>query len=108
VRILEGERREWTDQGSAVQKWQWFVALQTTPEFRQWLLEQNPFELARAEMPVDVASTAAPPSWFPSAQGRSELTTYRARGGGLTVFLHPKSGRLFATDAGAGFAAAVR
>jgi hypothetical protein len=36
------------------------------------------------------------------------MTAYRARGSGFTIFLNAKSGRLFATDAGSGFAAAVR
>jgi hypothetical protein len=109
VRILEGERREWIDGKSAVQKWQWFVALQTTPEFRRWLLEENPFELARTDAaPADMAPTEPAPKWFPAATARAEMTAYRARGSGFTIFLNAKSGRLFATDAGSGFAAAVR
>lgn len=107
VRILNGERREWAD-GNNVQQWQWFLAVQSTPEFRRWLLEQNPFELVRAEQPVEPARLEKPaPAWFPEAAARAQMTQYRAPGGKFTVYLDAKSGRLFATDAGAGFAAPV-
>ena len=107
VRILGGERREWNERG-AVQKWQWCLALDTTPEFRRWLLEQNPFELALSRGPVDTGRFDALPAWFPAAAELSRLTTYRVRGSGLTVLLEAKSGRVFALDTGGGFAAAVR
>src|SRR5206468_2798887 len=42
VRVVEAERREWADEKSAVQKWQWFLSLETKPEFRSWLFDQNP------------------------------------------------------------------
>jgi hypothetical protein len=108
VRILEGERREWTDGTSAIQKWQWFLAVQTTAEFRRWLLEENPFELIRTDASFDPANLESPPNWFPSSNAQAELTAYRAHGGRFTLFLHAKSGRLFAADSGSGFAADIR
>jgi hypothetical protein len=107
VRIVDGERREWSEQGT-VQKWQWCLALETTPDFRRWLFEQNPFELAISREPVDAARFTALPAWFPVPAELAKLTTYRVRGSGLTVLLEAKSGRVFALDTGGGFAAAVR
>ena len=107
VRILDGERRDWAD-GDNVRQWQWFLAVQTTPEFRQWLLEQNPFEVVRAETPLEPARTEQPaPAWFPETAARTRMTQYRKPGAQLALYLEPVSGRRFATDAGAGFAAPV-
>ncbi len=108
VRILGGERREWADGAAGLQKWAWFTALEAKPEFRQWLIEQNPFELSRADAPVDPARYGALPTWFPAAARWSDLTTYRTRGGGMVVFLDEKSGRIYAADFGSGFAAPAR
>ena len=66
-RILHAERRDWKDAGAAVQKWQWFVAVAPSPEFRRWLLEDNPFELAPPRAPRCRGESAR----VVSAQGRA-------------------------------------
>src|SRR5687768_5800680 len=37
VRVVGAERREWLEAGATVQKWEWFIALETKSEFRKWL-----------------------------------------------------------------------
>jgi hypothetical protein len=108
VRILNAERREWADEKTAVQKWQWFIALETQPAFRRWLLEENPFGLTRTAAEARVPEFSGPPAWFPAPSVLGTLVAYRVPGAGLQVFLDTDSGRLYATDAGAGFAASVR
>ena len=107
-KILHAERRDWTDAGAAVQKWQWFVAVAPSPEFRRWLLEDNPFELATVAAGAAVPEVENPPAWFPPKEALMGMKQYRNRGGYFVVFHDPQSGRIFAADAGAGFAAAVR
>jgi hypothetical protein len=106
VRVVEGERREARDAGGSVQKWEWFVALETTPDFRRWLLEHNPFELTASAAPVTIDRGQDCPAWFPSAAVLAGFTAYGVRGSHFAVFLDPRSGRMFATDRGAGFTAA--
>ena len=107
-RVLHGERRDWSDASAAVQKWAWFVAVAPSPELRRWLLEENPFDLVRAAPDGAAVPLEQPPSWFPAPGALAAMTQYRNRGGRLVVFLDDKTGRIFATDAGAGFAAAIR
>ena len=108
MKILHAERRDWADEKAAVQKWQWFIALDAQPEFRRWLIETNPFELSRAEAPVTAAQVNAPPEWFPPLPALGAMTTYRIRGGGFLVFVDGATSRIYATDAGGGFAAPSR
>src|SRR5687768_14837771 len=44
-RILHAERRQWQTSGGAVEKWQWFIAVEPSAAFRDWLLKENPFQL---------------------------------------------------------------
>lgn len=104
VQVPQAERREWIDASSGVQRWQWFVAVRTSPAFRAWLFEQNPFELAAVASPADATGPADAPDWFPALAHWPDFRLYRARGGQFTVLLDEKSGRLFACDAGGGFA----
>ncbi len=103
-RILHAERREWSD-AAGVQKWQWFIVVDPSPEFRRWLIEENPFELAALAPGVEEVVVENAPKWFPGLEARAALAQYRNRGGRLIVLLDRKSGRLYATDGGSGFAA---
>lgn len=106
VQVLEAERRESVDPATQLGRWQWFIALQTTPEFRGWLLEQNPFELVRANNLDTFAET--PPAWFPTADASAAFTLYRNPEGRLHLLLDAATGRIYATDSGGGFAAPQR
>jgi hypothetical protein len=108
VRILHAERREWAGEKVAVEKWQWFVALESQPAFRQWLLEENPFGLVRVAEDSPAAEIAAAPAWFPALKQLQSFTRYHVPGAGFRVFVDAASGRLYATDAGAGFVTAAR
>lgn len=102
VRIRHAERREWVEGGTNVQRWEWFVALEAKPDFRRWLLEQNPFELTRKPLPETLALTGAP-QWFPTRDRLAQLTTYANHEGRFIVCLDEATGRIFATDRGGGF-----
>lgn len=108
-KVLHGERRDWMDASAAVQKWQWFVAVTPSPEFRRWLIEDNPFELTSVKTPAEAPlPPEGAPAWFPAKAELDGFTQYRVRGGRFTVYLDTKANRIFATDSGAGFAAATR
>jgi hypothetical protein len=109
VRVLGAERREWLEGGTSVTKWEWFVALEAKPEFRRWLLEQNPFELTKKTTPTQVTGSASDaPSWFPSTEKLAQLTIYANHEGRFLVFVDDANGRLYATDRGGGFASAAK
>lgn len=103
-RILHAERKEWSD-ATGVQKWQWFIVVDPSPEFRRWLIEDNPFELAALASGGEEVAVENAPKWFPGLDARAALAQYRNRGGRMIVLLDRKSGRIFATDGGSGFAA---
>lgn len=108
VQVLQAERRESKDPATELDRWQWFLALQSTPAFRSWLLESNPFELVRADAETAVvATTGAPPVWFPTAAG-DHFTLYRNLGGRMHLWVDPATGRIYATDSGGGFTAPLR
>jgi hypothetical protein len=102
VRIRHAERREWVEGGTHVQRWEWFVVLEAKPEFRRWLLEQNPFELTRKPLPETLSLTGAP-GWFPSRDRLAALATFANHEGRFVVGLDETTGQLFATDRGGGF-----
>ncbi len=105
-KILHAERRDWLDASSGVEKWQWFVAVQPGPAFREWFFKDNPFELV--PIPADAPSVplTSPPSWLPAASELARFSRYRNREGRFLVFHDLTTNRLFATDQGGGFAAA--
>jgi hypothetical protein len=105
VRVLGAERHEWLDAAQRPRRWAWFISLHSTPEFRAWLLETNPFELVRSSEP---AAPESPPPWFPPAEDRTHFVAYRSRNGGLHVLVESATGRLCAWDHGGGFVPAQR
>ena len=106
-RIVHAERVEWVEGADKVDRWSWFVVVEPGDAFRTWLLQENPFSLAPVAGAVPARSAAAP-AWFPSDAELARCTQYRARGGGLTVFVDPAKNRFYATDSGRGFAPPAR
>ncbi len=104
-KILHAERRDWLDDSSGVQKWQWFIAVQPSAAFRDWLLKDNPFELVAVAPGTELGALSSPPAWFPVAAELTALARYRNREGRFFVFHDLANNRLYATDAGGGFAA---
>jgi len=107
-KILHAERRDWLDDASGVQKWQWFIAVQPSAAFRDWLLKDNPFELVSVAPGTELVPLSSPPAWFPSAGELAGLSRYRNREGRYLVFHDLANDRLYATDAGGGFAGAQK
>lgn len=105
-RVLHAERRDWMDASSGVEKWQWFIAVQPSAAFREWLLKENPFELVAVAADAPPADLSSPPDWFPAPAELASFTRYRNREGRYLVFHDVTTNRLFATDAGGGFAVA--
>jgi hypothetical protein len=105
-KILQAERRDWLDASSGVQKWQWYIAVQPGAAFRDWLLKDNPFELVVVAPGTELAPLSSPPAWFPAAGELAGLSRYRNREGRYFVFHDLANNRLYATDAGGGFAGA--
>ena len=105
-KILHAERRDWLDASSGVEKWQWFIAVEPSAPFRDWLLQENPFELVAGAPGTELAPLTDPPAWFPLAPELAALTRYRNREGRFLVFHDITKNRLYATDAGGGFAVA--
>lgn len=101
--ILHAERREWADE-DGVDRWQWFIAVDPSPEFASYLFEQNPFSLIKsadgAAMPPNRL-----PEWFPKSTEALEIR--QTSDGAMLIITHPNSGRIFATAHGHGFAKAV-
>jgi len=107
-KILHAERRDWLDDASGVQKWQWFIAVQPSAAFRDWLLKDNPFELVIVAPGTELVPLSSPPAWFPSAGELAGLSRYRNREGRYLVFHDLANDRFYATDAGGGFAGAQK
>ena len=105
-KILHAERRDWLDASSGVEKWQWFVAVEPSAAFRDWLLKDNPFELVAVAPDTELSRLSSPPAWFPFAGELAALTRYRNREGRFLVFHDAANNRLYATDTGGGFAVA--
>lgn len=102
-KILHAERREWADE-DGVDRWQWFIAVDPSPEFASYLFGQNPFSLIEpdegAAMPIHRV-----PEWFPKSAKALEIR--QSPDGAMLILTDPDSGRLFATAQGHGFAKAV-
>ena len=96
-RILHAERRVWSDEGG-VEKWQWFLAVEPSPELVKYLREDNAFSLFPASSPVTVKGA---PAWF-SVRPR-EVEVLQSRQGRMQLFFSKKKNFLYATDAGGGF-----
>ncbi len=102
--ILHAERSEWSD-ADGVQRWQWFIVVDPSPEFASYLLEQNPFSLNKPVGSATMPSIRVP-DWFPKSE--ESLDVWQSAGGGMLIMNDLDSGRLYATSKGHGFAKAVK
>ena len=62
-RILEALRREWSDE-HGVQRWDWYIVVDLSPELCAYLLEHNPFQLTRR---THARALEHVPDWFPQS-----------------------------------------
>lgn len=97
-RILHAERREWADM-TGLQRWQWFIKVDPSPELVQHLITDNAFSLApRKEFRLPDATS---PAWFPTTADKNTLLVSRS---GSYILLWDKAANVIcATDSGGGF-----
>lgn len=95
--IRHGERREWSD-GSGVQRWDWFLAVDASESLTTYLLKKNPFQLITSQ---EVQTFPGTPGWFPKKSDGFEI--HQSRGGSMTILFDPKTQRLYAKSEGHGF-----
>ena len=96
-RILQAERREWSD-AEGIKHWQWFLVVEPSPELVKYLRTDNAFGL--------LPSTSFPaienaPDWF--AFRPEEVEVMRAPNGNMELFFHKTRPLLHATSRGTGF-----
>ena len=96
-KILHAERREWSDK-DGITKWQWFLAVEPSPELVKHLREDNAFSLVAGTPPPRPGGA---PEWFAFDPG--DVAAMHAPSGGLTLIFSKTGNLLYATDAGGGF-----
>ena len=104
-KILHAERREWSEHGKDVRQWQWFLAVQPSPELAEWL-QTNPFSLSPSIEPLKYNEAAPKPDWFPSDFSGFEIL--KAPQSRLVLIFSAEKNLLFAMDSGAGFTPPTR
>jgi hypothetical protein len=104
-KILHAERREWSEKGKDVREWQWFLAVQPSPELAEWL-QTNPFSLSPSTEPLKYTEAAPKPDWFPSDFSGFEIL--KAPQSRLVLIFSAEKNLLFAMDSGAGFTPPTR
>lgn len=95
--ILHAERREWSS-GDGVKKWQWFIAVQPSPQLVKYLRDDNAFNLAPATAP---SAGEDAPEWFRFAP--AEVEAFTAPAGSMALAFSKAGNVLYATDSGTGF-----
>ena len=96
-KILHAERREWADAGG-VKKWQWFIAVQPSPELVKHLREDNAFNLVHATAADPIEGG---PSWFSFDSKGADIL--QSPLGGMRLIFSQTGNVLYATDSGGGF-----
>lgn len=94
-RILNAERREWSDR-HGVTRWQWFLEITPSPELIRYLREENAFGLNLIPA-ADIPQNA--PEWFIRD---TTATSILANAGGMRLIFTKGDAKLFATSNGGG------
>lgn len=107
--ILHAERRHWVStEDENVRRWQWFIEVEPSREFANWLLEENPFDLMEIDDPTQRPDLSTAPDWIPAAADLTTFVAYRKPGADFFVFVDSRNQRIFATDMGGGFNLAAK
>ena len=104
-KILHAERREWSQQGKDVREWQWFLAVNPSPNLAEWL-KTNPFSLPVSNDLYKYEEAAPKPDWFPNDFVGFEI--HKAPQGRFVLLFSAEKNLLYAMDSGAGFAPPTR
>ena len=95
--ILHAERHEWSDE-DGLQRWQWFLVVQASPDLIKNLRDDNAFGLMPgSSSPI---STEAP-VWFVFKP--DNFSTFQSPQTGLRLMFSKVDNTLYATDSGRGF-----
>lgn len=104
-KVLHAERREWVAEEDGVRHWQWFLAVEPSPQLARYLVEKNPFAMKRvAAEEVELPRETPPPPWFPPRGQWGEMQIQRSQRSLMTWLRDPRTGVLYAFDTGGGFA----
>lgn len=95
--ILHAERREWSGP-DGVDRWQWFIAVEPSPELVKRLIEDNAFNLVPTKAPPEIQDA---PDWFEFPPSKFEV--FAAPHGNMCFFYRKTGNLLHACDAGGGF-----
>ena len=104
-KILHAERREWSGQGKDVREWQWFLAVNPSPNLAEWL-KTNPFSLPVFNDLYKYEGSAPKPDWFPNDFAGFKI--HKAPQGRFVLLFSAEKNLLYAMDSGAGFAPPTR
>jgi hypothetical protein len=96
-KIIHAERREWED-AEGIQKWEWFIEVNPSPELVTHLKTNNAFGLRKN---VPIGDIQHPPDWFSVDPQHFEIIG----SGNMRLCFSPDNSLLYATDAGGGFRA---
>lgn len=95
--ILKAERHEWSD-SEGVTKWQWFLAVDASPELIKYLRDDNAFGL----MSVEFAKVPAEkPAWFQFPA--EDFSVLRSSQSEMQLIFSKKGSKLYACASGRGF-----
>ncbi len=96
-KILQAERREWTD-AEGVKRWQWFLVVEPSPALVKYLRTDNAFGLLPSPSFAEIENA---PDWF--AFRPEEVEVLQAPNGNMKLFFHKTQPLLHATSSGTGF-----
>ena len=89
-RILRSERRELEVEAGGPVRWDWFLSVDPSVVFADYLLEENPFQLSLGTSVIDFQQT---PDWFPTSSAGFEV--HQNQTGEMTVLYHPETRRIY-------------
>jgi hypothetical protein len=95
--ILHAERHEWRD-ADGLQRWQWFLVVQASPELIKVLKDDNAFGLVPGST---ISLNPEAPDWFVFKP--DDFATFQSPHSGMRLMFSKTNNTLYATDSGWGF-----
>ena len=95
--ILHAERHEWRD-ADGLQRWQWFLAVQASPELIKNLRDDNAFGLVPGSA---ISLNPEAPDWFVFKP--DDFSIFQSPHSGMRLMFSKTDNTLYATDSGRGF-----
>jgi len=95
--IQHAERHEWRD-ADGLERWQWFLVVNASPELSKYLRDDNAFGL----IPGRVEPITEAPAWF--SFNPADVSVFKAPGSGMRLIFSKIDNTLYAKASGLGFA----